>query len=235
VSGASYLLLLFGLFALLLACSRWLVGRRWAAAGNLALALLLFLIVHRTGPAAANLATYDRLPSKGTIAQVGCERTGPRSYRVTLTRLPGGRMQVFEVAGDEWRLDVRTLAWKDLAARVGMQPSFRLDRLSSRYVRGPRPADGPAPLLQPASFGLSEGDESGVDVWAQARTATRWERYADARHAYGPWRPLVAGGRFEVRITREADGTATVDARPANEAARKAMRYTGSQRGRTQG
>jgi hypothetical protein len=235
VSGASYLLVLFGLFALLLAWSRWLVDRRWAAAGNLALALLLFLIVHRTGPAAANLATYDRMPPTGVIAQLRCERTGPRNYRVTLTRLPGGRMQVFDVAGDEWRLDVRTLAWKNLAAQVGMRSSYRLDRLSTRYVRGPRPADGATPLLPPSSYGLPDRDEPGVDVWAQARTATRWEHYADGRHAYGPWRPLVHGGRFDVWITREDDGTGTVDARPANDAAEKAMRYTGSQRGNAQG
>jgi hypothetical protein len=156
-------------------------------------------------------------------------------------------MQVFEMSGDEWRLDVRTLIWTGRAAQLGLPDSFRLDRLSGRYLRTvladevapassssavPASASPPAaePTLAarvPASFALSDEDEAGEDIWAQARTESGWKAHIDARHAYGPWLPLADGARYEVAIARKAGETAAVlEVRPANEAAAKAMRYT---------
>jgi hypothetical protein len=162
-------------------------------------------------------------------------------------------MQVFEMSGDEWRLDVRTLVWTGRAAKLGLPDSFRLDRLSGRYLHTelapevasttnpaasrPQAAPGPVPtLLVPASYALSDEDEPGEDIWAQARTDSGWRNHVDARHAYGPWRPLADGARYDVSMTR-VPGKAEVvlDARPANEAAAKAMRYTQNDNVRTKG
>jgi hypothetical protein len=243
--GVIALCVAFGLLALLLSLSRWLAHRPWAAAGNLAVAVLLLLVAHQLWPPVLHLQTYESMQPKALIAQVHCERTGPSAYRVTLTRLPAGHMQVFEISGDEWRLDVRTLAWTGVAAQLGLPDSFRLDRLSSRYLRTelaaettPTPAAaGPAPArLVPASFALSDEEEAGEDIWAQARTDSGWKAHVDARHAYGPWRPLAGGARYDVSMTRApGQAEALLDARPANEAAAKAMRYTGADRIRTKG
>ncbi len=146
--GTIVVLVAFGLVALLLGLSRWLARRHWAAAGNVAIALLLLFVAHRYWPAAMHLRTYEDLPANAMIAQVYCERTGPRAYRVTLTRLPGGRMQVFEMAGEEWRLDARTLTWKGRAAQLGLRPGYRLDRLSARYLKS-EPEEGAGPGTPP--------------------------------------------------------------------------------------
>jgi hypothetical protein len=246
--GVIALCVAFGLLALLLSLSRWLAHRPWAAAGNLAVALLLLFVAHVLWPPVLHLQTYESMRPKALIAQVHCERTGPSAYRVTLTRLPAGRMQVFEMSGDEWRLDVRTLVWTGHATQLGLPDSYRLERLTGRYLRTelaadatPRaataPAAGTAPtLLVPASFALSDEEEAGEDIWAQARTDSGWKGYFDARHAYGPWRPLADGARYDVALTRAAGQTeAALDARPANEAAAKAMRYTGRDNIRTKG
>jgi hypothetical protein len=246
--GVIALCVAFGLLALLLSLSRWLAHRPWAAAGNLAVAVLLLLVAHQLWPPVLHLQTYESMRPKALIAQVHCERTGPSAYRVTLTRLPAGHMQVFEISGDEWRLDVRTLAWTGVAAQLGLPDSFRLDRLSSRYLRTelaaeatPTPATTPATgttpaRLVPASFALSDEEEAGEDIWAQARTDSGWKAHVDARHAYGPWRPLASGARYDVSMTRApGQAEALLDARPANEAAAKAMRYTGADRIRTKG
>src|SRR6476659_6655303 len=105
MTGVLVLALIFGVLAVLISFSRWLAHRHWAAAGNLLIAVVLFVLVRVFWPAADNLATYRSMPDEGPIAQLTCERTGPESYRVTLTRLPDGHMQVFEMRGDEWRLD----------------------------------------------------------------------------------------------------------------------------------
>jgi hypothetical protein len=235
--GVIALCVAFGLLALLLSLSRWLAHRPWAAAGNLAVAVLLLLVAHQLWPPVLHLQTYESMQPKALIAQVHCERTGPSAYRVTLTRLPAGRMQVFEMSGDEWRIDVRTLAWTGPAAQLGLPDSFRLDRLSSRYLHtelapetattpAADPATRPAPArLVPASFALTDEEEAGEDIWAQARTDSGWKTHVDARHAYGPWRPLAAGARYEVSMTRApGQAEAVLDARPANEAAAEAMR-----------
>lgn len=246
--GVIALCVAFGLLALLVSLSRWLAHRPWAAAGNLAVAVLLLLVAHRLWPPVLHLQTYESMQPRALIAQVHCERTGPSAYRVTLTRLPAGHMQVFEMAGDEWRLDVRTLVWTGPAAQLGLRDSFRLDRLSGRYLHTetasetastPAAAPGARPdpaRLVPASFALSDEQEAGEDIWAQARTDSRWQAHVDARHAYGPWRPLAGGARYDVSMTRApGQAEAVLDARPANEAAAKAMRYTGDDRIRTKG
>ena len=226
---AMIVLVVFGLIALLLGLSRWLARRHWAAAGNVAIALLLFFVVHRYWPAAMHLQTYEDLPDNALVAQVHCERTGPQAYRVTLTRLPEGRMQVYLMSGDEWRLDARTLVWQGRAAALGLQPGYRFDRLVARY-RSAKPGDGAdpdAPLPPPTGFELSDTGEPGEDIWAQARTATRWEDSIIASHVYGPWRRLAEGARFDVWMRRDPrTGKITLDARPGNEAAAKAMLYT---------
>jgi hypothetical protein len=202
----------FGGLTLLVALSRWLAGRRWASIGHLVLAALLIAGAAQLLPLAANLDTYQALRIGQPVAQVFCERTGSRTHRVTLTRLPQGRMQVFEVTGDEWRLDARTLAWKGKAVELGLKPRIRLDRLSTRFVRA---VDAGAP--PPSSYPLSE--EAGEDVWAQARTGIGWADYAVPGHAEGPWRPLAPGARFEAWFD-----SAGLHVRAANEAAAVAMR-----------
>ena len=128
----------FGLLALLLSLSRWLAHRPWAAAGNLAVGLGLLVFAQWLWPPVLHLQSYEPMRTKAPVAQVHSERTGPSSYRVTLTRLPAGRMQVLEMAGDEWRLDARTLVWIGRAAKLGLPDSYRLDRLSGRYLQANR-------------------------------------------------------------------------------------------------
>jgi hypothetical protein len=210
-----FVLACFGGLVLLVALSRWLAGRRWASLGHLALSLALLLAATWLQPVAANLSTYQLRRFDRPVAQVYCERTASRAHRITLTRLPSGRMQVFEVAGDEWRIDARTLVWQERGVELGLRPGFRLDRLSTRFVRTPEPENA-----APSSYAL--GEEKGEDIWAQARTGTMWAQRAVAEHAFGPWLPLAEGARYEVWF--EAKG---LGVRPANDAAAKAMAAAG--------
>jgi len=211
MQAVALVLACFGGLTLLVALSRWLAGRKWASLGHVALSAVLLSAAAQLQPVAANLATYQRLPANAPVAQVYCERKASRTHRITLTRLPGGQMQVFEVTGDEWRIDARTLGWKGPAADLGLRPGFRLDRLSTRFLKAGQP-EGEAP----SSYALSE--ERGDDVWAQARTGTFWSGYAVADHAFGPWLPLAQGARYEVAF--DAKG---LKARASNEAAAKAL------------
>lgn len=220
-------LVAFGCIALLLGFSRWLAHRHWAAAGNVAIGVLLLGVAQAYWPVASNLESYARLHARPTlVAQLHCERTGPSEFRLTLTHLPGGRMQVYQVNGDQWRLEARTLIWKGPAAQVGVQPAYRLERLSARYLRARRPAEPPAndPLPAPDSFDLAEADEIGADVWARARTGQGWTEQVEPGRVYGPWRPLADAARFDVWLSHGSDLDARMDVTAANEAGAKSMR-----------
>lgn len=235
--GIIALLVLFGVLALLVAFSRWLARRPWAAAGNVAVAVLLFALAHVAWPVTVHLRTYEPLPDRSArVAQVHVERTGPRSWRMTLTRLPGGRVQVYEMTGDQWRLEARTLAWIGRAAALGLPSGYRLEGLSGRTLRS-GPADAadeeagagsePAAIGQAVSqYALADPDEPGEDVWSQARAGERWwSSSVDTDRVYGPWRPLQDGARFDVWLHRTpGSADARIDVQATVEANARAIR-----------
>jgi hypothetical protein len=198
----------FAVIVALLAWSRWLAGRRWAAAGHLLLAVLLGVAVALGWPLARYAKTYDvRVPER-PVAEVFFERIGPSRFRVAVTRVPAGRMQVVELAGDEWRLDLATLDWGDGAVRLGLRPRYRIEAVVSR----PAPANA-AGLTLGVTARLTGGDTP--TPWLADLGASRGRPLVATRTLSGPWLPMADGARFDVRIT--ADGAVEVD--PLNVAA----------------
>jgi hypothetical protein len=138
------------------------------------------------------------------VAELFFEQTGASRFRATLTRMPSGRMQVFELTGDQWRLDLRTLQWSERAAQFGPQARYRIERLASRPTESGQPvsvhelavAGSPVPLL--GRLGSARGTP-----------------LLEARDRAGPWQPMANGARFQVRLT---EGGA-IEAEARNEAA----------------
>lgn len=208
-------LAVFGVIGLMLASSRWLAGRRLATAGHLLLGVTSAAGAMVLWPIAVNLETYDRLAPDQAAAELYFEQIGSQRFRATLTRLPAGRVQVFELSGDQWRIDARILTWKDRAARLGFQPRFQLERLNARHTsRNVDPGQ--------AVSGYSLDGDAGADLWAWSRGGPPWDRHVDARHAYGPWRPMANGARFEVRLRGSS-----LEADPINEAAAASLKPHG--------
>jgi hypothetical protein len=199
-------LALFGVVATLLAIVRSGRRRKASALGHALLACALLTASIWLWPIGTGLQGYDYLRDGQPVAALHFEQLEPARFRVTMTRLPGGRMQVFDVLGHAWRIDARTLNWRGVAARAGVAPRFQLDRLTG--LESARSTDV-APL---ATYEL--GDARGVQLWQRIRATAYWRRLVDARQVYGPNAPMVDGARFE--ITLSARG---LDARPINEAA----------------
>jgi hypothetical protein len=207
VHGAAVVVTCFALVALLLCWSRWLAGRRLAAVGHLVMAIAAAAGALLMWSVMAGLESYEAVLHDQPVASLFVERTGSQSFRATLTRLPAGRVQVFELTGDQWRLEARTLDWQGLAAQIEPNRRYRLERLITRATR---PLSGPA--AAESSFSL--GTDSPHDLWARSRTMPGWKRHVRGDHAYGPWRPLANGGLFTIWLDGE---TLRVDA--ANAAA----------------
>jgi len=198
----------FAVVSALLAWSRWLGGRRWASLGHLLLALALVATVLAGRPLVGLLETHEVLVPSRPVAELFFERIGPGRYRAALTRLPGGRMQVMDLSGDEWRLELRLLDWSDGAARLGARPRFRIEALASR------PAEATAPGLPPGTTADLSGGSAALPRVA-ALGSGRGPALLETRESSGPWQPMAHGARFEVRLATGG----SVEVGPLNAAA----------------
>lgn len=192
----------FALVTALLAWSRWLAGRHWAAVGHLVLAVTGGVVLAAGWPLVSYLEGFERRAPDRPVADLYFERIGPGRYRVALTRLPSGRMQVVELTGDQWRLELQTLDWSGRAARLGASPRLRVDGLTSR----------PAPLAGPgAPSGVARRLSDEVPApWLARFDGGSPEWLYTANTVAGPWRPMAPGARFGVRV--DAAGTVSVEA-----------------------
>jgi hypothetical protein len=219
VRGVAVVLACFALIALLLAWSRWLAGRKLAMIGHVALgvaagwaALLLWSVM-------GSLVSYEPAVRGQPVAELYFEQVGSGSFRGTLTRLPAGRVQVFELSGDQWRLEARTLEWQGRAAALGLDHVYRIERLSTRTQPG---SDGEAGSDRPTSSHYALPADTSEDLWAKARTRPGWMKHVRGGHADGPWRPMVDGARFTVWLVGPA-----LRIEPANEAAAASVKPPG--------
>jgi len=183
----------FALVTALLAWSRWLAGRRPAALGHLALAVVAAAVVATAWPLTSHLAASLPRIDNQPLAELYFQRTGVNRYRATVTRLPTGQMQVVELVGDQWRLSVETLEWSEGASRLGARPRVQVERLASRLA-AEATGDEPTP---------SEHDLAGTSPplpWLAGLGTWRDAPLLTARRVESPWQPLADGARFDVRL-----------------------------------
>jgi len=190
VRGIAATLACFALVAALLAWSRWIARRRLASLGHVALACTCAAIATGMWTLADGMAGFEPLRPGLAVAQVRFDEVAPGRYRATLIRLPWGRVQLFELSGESWRMDARVLHWRGPAAQLGLKPVYRLERLESG-----RPDPGAAAA---SSYALASG--AGMDVWTRARDA-RWSGYAEAAVTELPWTLMADGAELTIVVT----------------------------------
>ena len=188
----------FALVALLLAWSRWLARHRPATIGHLVMALLAGWSALMLWSVASSLDSYERVMPGQPIAELYVEQIGSQRFRGTLTRLPAGRVQVFELRGDEWRLEARTLEWRGWAAELGIGSLYRLERFLTRARPGAA-VDPGASVPGTSRFQLAA--DAGDDLWAKARTRPAWARHVAGGHADGPWQPIEDEALYTVWLS----------------------------------
>lgn len=152
----------------------------------MALALALALV-------ASNLYTYARLTAEQEVARLTFHRTAPQRYRATL-ETPDGRQARFVLAGDEWQLDARVIKWHGWAALAGMDPLYRLERLSGRYRSVSQELGDERTVIE-------LGGERGIDLWRIANAYPTWTPFVDARYGSATYLPMADRARYEVKIS----------------------------------
>ena len=154
--------------------------------------------------------SYGRLTSEKVISSVQFKQTANDEYEARLM-VRGERDRLFRLRGNEWQLDARLINWKPPATILGLDPVYRLERLSGRFseIDRERTETRTVHALSPESY---------VDIWAVARRFPLLTPGVDAHYGSATYVPMSDGARFDVSLSRDA-----VIARPVNDAAREAV------------
>jgi hypothetical protein len=180
----------------------WLRGT--AGLAFLALALLIGVIAY-------DLRSYDPQVQGKPLVTLSFSADGPQRYRVNL--LEGGEEREVTLEGDLWQLDARLLGWKGLAALIGLQPGYRLEKLSGRFLA--------IEQQQSARFARVALAESpyGIDLWRWLRLGQRDLFLFEPQAARVTYLPIADGAVFSVSL-----GPTGLMAQPMNQVAQQALK-----------
>ncbi|WP_105104395.1 cation/multidrug efflux pump [Microbulbifer pacificus] len=184
----------------------WLLGFLRGTVGLLFLggALLIVLV-------ALDVYSYRNLADEHSVGTVSFERLGEQHYMVKFAD-EDGISQEFQLYGDQWQLDARMLKWKGALSRWGIEPAYRLDRLSGRYLTLQDERN-----KERSVHALAES-EHGVDVWNLLRNMDNSLPVVDAVYGSATFLPMQDGAVYEVRISHTG-----LLARPLNQQAQTAL------------
>ncbi len=154
--------------------------------------------------------TYGRLTDERSISLIEFSQTAPDEYTARLM-VDGEPDRLLTLRGDEWQLDARVVNWKPPATLLGLDPIYRLERLSGRYSDINRE-------VSEARTVHSLADRQFLDLWSVAKRFPILMPGVDAYYGTATYVPMADGARFEVSLTRDA-----LIARPVNNAARDAV------------
>ena len=154
--------------------------------------------------------SYGRLTSEKVISNIQFRQTAADEYEARLM-ITGERDRLYGLRGNEWQLDARLINWKPPATILGLDPVYRLERLSGRFSEVERERSEVRTV-----HALTQ--EPYLDVWALARQFPLLTPGVDAYYGTATYVPMADGARFEVSLSRDA-----LIARPVNDAARDAV------------
>jgi len=156
---------------------------------------------------AFNLIHYSTVEEGQVIATLRFSEVAHQEFDVELVDKKNNK-HLYRLNGDQWQLDVRLIkvsAWFD-----GDLPSYKLDRLSGRYLS----------LEQENMDQRTAHDLLGkqlVDTWPWFANK-KWLGFIQAKYGTATYMPMAEGAIYQVRLFHDG-----LDASPVNEQARQAM------------
>lgn len=185
-------------------------GRYVRAGGSTLSCVASAAIMSAAAVLAFSYYSYSRLTDEQRVATLEFRSVAPREFQARLM-LQGQRDQFFNLKGDEWQIDARLVNWLPPLTILGLDPIYRLERLSGRYAEIDR-EQSEARTVHPL------GRDLPIDVWTVAQRFPMLARGIDAYYGTATYVPMADGARYEVSLSRDA-----LIARPANDAAQDAV------------
>lgn len=207
--GLAWVLGLLGLIMLWVG-ARILFNRHWFLGWLRGTAGLAFVAVSGLiALLAYDVLSYRPLPVDKPLATLSFKAEGS-AYRVTL--LQGSEERSEWLEGDLWQLDARLLQWKGLARLIGLEPGYRLEKLSGRFLSIEQQN-----LAQRTRVPLARS-LYGVDLWHWLRINQRDLFMFDPQAVRVTYLPMADDAVYSVTLSPTG-----LLAQPMNEAARQAL------------
>ncbi len=159
---------------------------------------------------ATSYLSYSRLVSEQDIGMIEFAAVADNTFEARLM-IEGERDRIMTLNGDEWQLDARVVSWTPPATVLGLDPIYKLERLSGRYtdIRDEQ-------TRQRSVHALSEVET--LDVWQLAQQFPKLLPGVDAYYGTATYLPMADGARYSLSMSRDA-----LIARPLNDRAREAL------------
>jgi hypothetical protein len=177
---------------------------------------LFMTLAGAAGLVGLNVQTYSRLTYQRPVAEISVSELGPQLYRVTLVE-PNGRVDDYEVRGDEWRVDARVLVWKPWANILGLDSQYRLERLEGRYENIEQARTGERTVYD---LGATGAQNRAVDVWALSRLMGQKAAFVPTVYGGSVYMPMANDAKYDIIITQSG-----LIATPKNVAAQSATTH----------
>lgn len=158
-----------------------------------------------------NIWTYTRMTDESLVATVHLEKTGDQSYILKLSAV-GSEPSLYELAGDEWQLDVRMIKWKSWFSLLGNDPVYRLERINGRFYDIEKENSVP-------KTAYSLNNNPGLDLWLIAKKNSGWIPVVQDVYGSAVFLPMKDGAQFRVFMSRTG-----LTAQATNNAAESAVK-----------
>lgn len=161
----------------------------------------------------SNFYTYQRLTAENGVATLEFERLGSQRYRIRITEQTApDQSHQYLLFGDEWQLDARIIKWHTFGTWLGLNPIYRLERISGRYSDPQQETDNPRSV-----HALSP--KASLEIWELARYSRDWLPMLDAYYGSATYMPMADGAEYKVTILSNG-----LIARPGNPSAETALK-----------
>jgi len=184
----------------------WLLGWLRGTTGLLVLAAAAL-----TGLVAWDVCTYRALPEEAPVATLSFEADGAQRYQVRIEQ--GGEVRFVTLEGDLWQLDARILRWKGVATLIGLEPGYRLHKLSGRYLAVEQQDQARYAQVLLAQSALD------ADFWSWLQACQCTSLVLEAQPQRVSYMPIADSATYRVEMTPTG-----LLASPANPAAEQALK-----------
>ena len=144
------------------------------------------------GVVALGIEGVRALTKEETAARIKVVPTGPQRYDATVT-FADGRVETYELAGDDIYVDAHIIKWTPLANQLGLHTSYRLDRIAGRYRAIDQETTARRTVYTIAAPAM-------VDLVALRRSFPLGP-FFDAEYGSASYVPVTQPGELELRVS----------------------------------
>ena len=156
------------------------------------IALVLFVAASVLALISLGVQGMRALTHEETAARIRLVPTAPQRYEATVSFVDG-RVERYSLAGDQIYIDGHIVKWTPLANMLGLQTSYRLDRISGRYRALAQENTAPRTVY-------ALGTPAIVDLVALGSRLPLAD-FFDAEYGSATYVPVEGPGELELRVT----------------------------------